>query len=79
MSESVNMGYIQKLLDLCICSNYQNQSRTYKKSFVLPTHLLVVNADTLMKREASFYVEQEIARTILGTNKRGQRCGLIGL
>lgn len=54
VSESVNMGYIRKLWDLCICCNFQNQCRTNKRSFVIPTHLLVVNSDMLMKHGASF-------------------------
>lgn len=73
------MGYTRKLSDLCICSNFQIQSRTIKRSFIVPTYLFVVGTDTLVKHKASFSVKQEIACTTLGTNKRGQQCSLIGL
>lgn len=49
-----------------------------KKSFVTLMHLLPVNTDMIIKHKASFQVKQEITRTILGTNKGGQRRGLIG-
>lgn len=77
VSTSVNMGYIRKHLDLCVCSNFQIQPRTKKKE------LCNTNTSPCCQHwhacETQGLVKQEIACTILGTNKRGQRCSLIGL
>lgn len=57
------MGYVKTVSALCVCSNYTENNaemktgielKLKKRSFVIPTFLLAVNTDMLIKHKASF-------------------------
>lgn len=57
------MGYVKTVSALCVCSNYTENNaemktgielKLKKRSFVIPTYLLAVNTDMLIKHKASF-------------------------